>query len=107
MAEQQIIEIARALLLSPRVLILDEPTSGLDPNQKIAMRALIARMSKDKAILISTHQLDEVEAMCTRAVVIDRGDIVADATPAALAGRAPSGKLEDAFHALTHVEKAA
>jgi ABC-2 type transport system ATP-binding protein len=72
------------------------------------MRALIARMSRNKAILISTHQLDEVEAMCSRAVVIDRGDIVADGTPADLAARAPSGKLEDAFHALTHAaEKAA
>jgi ABC-2 type transport system ATP-binding protein len=71
------------------------------------MRALISRMSVDKAILISTHQLDEVEAMCSRAVLIDRGEIKADATPADLAKRTPSGKLEDAFHALTRTEKAA
>ncbi len=101
------VALAGAIVHDPPVLILDEPTDGLDPNQKIAMRALIARMAKDKAILISTHQLDEVEAMCTRAVVIDRGDIVADGAPADLARRAPGGSLEDAFHMLTHGEKAA
>ena len=95
------VALAGAIVHDPPVLILDEPTDGLDPNQKIAMRALIARMSADKAILISTHQLDEVEAMCSRAVLIDRGAIKADATPADLARRTPSGRLEDAFHALT------
>ena len=101
------VALAGSIVHDPPVLILDEPTDGLDPNQKIAMRALIARMAKQKAILISTHQLDEVEAMCTRAVLIDRGDIKADGTPAALAARTPSGKLEDAFHLLTKPEKAA
>ena len=101
------VALAGAIVHDPPVLILDEPTDGLDPNQKIAMRALIARMARQKAILISTHQLDEVEAMCTRAVLIDRGDIKADGTPADLAGRTPSGKLEDAFHALTKPEKVA
>ena len=101
------VALAGAIVHDPPVLILDEPTDGLDPNQKIAMRSLIARMAKDKAILISTHQLDEVEAMCSRAVLIDRGEIKADATPADLAGRTPSGKLEDAFRALTRGEKAA
>jgi ABC-2 type transport system ATP-binding protein len=101
------VALAGAIVHDPPVLILDEPTDGLDPNQKIAMRSLIARMAKAKAILISTHQLDEVEAMCSRAVVIDRGNIVADGAPADLAKRAASGKLEDAFHDLTHVEKAA
>jgi ABC-2 type transport system ATP-binding protein len=95
------VALAGAIVHDPPVLILDEPTDGLDPNQKIAMRSLIARMAADKAILISTHQLDEVEAMCSRAVVIDRGEIKADASPAELAKRAPSGKLEDAFHLLT------
>jgi ABC-2 type transport system ATP-binding protein len=99
------VALAGAIVHDPPVLILDEPTDGLDPNQKIAIRSLIARMSADKAILISTHQLDEVEAMCSRAVLIDRGEIKADATPADLAKRAPSGKLEDAFHALTRTEK--
>jgi ABC-2 type transport system ATP-binding protein len=101
------VALAGAIVHDPPLLILDEPTDGLDPNQKIAMRSLIARMSADKAILISTHQLDEVEAMCSRAVLIDRGEIKADATPAELARRTPSGKLEDAFHALTQTEKAA
>jgi ABC-2 type transport system ATP-binding protein len=95
------VALAGAIVHDPPVLILDEPTDGLDPNQKIAMRALVRRMSADKAILISTHQLDEVEAMCSRAVLIDRGEIKADAPPADLAKRTPSGRLEDAFHALT------
>ena len=101
------VALAGAIVHDPPVLILDEPTDGLDPNQKIAMRSLIARMSADKAILISTHQLDEVEAMCSRAVLIAGGEVRADATPADLARRAPSGKLEDAFHMLTRTEKAA
>lgn len=100
------VALAGAIVHDPVLLILDEPTDGLDPNQKQAMRALISRMSKDKAILISTHQLDEVEAMCTRCVLIDRGEVKADATPADLAARARSGRLEDAFHDLTHVETA-
>jgi ABC-2 type transport system ATP-binding protein len=96
------VALAGAIVHDPPVLILDEPTDGLDPNQKIAMRALIARMTADKAILISTHQLDEVDAMCARVIVINRGEIVADATPAALAAKTAGGRLEDAFHALTH-----
>jgi ABC-2 type transport system ATP-binding protein len=98
------VALAGAIVHDPPVLILDEPTDGLDPNQKIAMRGLIARMTADKAILISTHQLDEVEAMCARVIVIDRGEIVADAAPAALAATTKGGRLEDAFHALTRVD---
>ncbi|MFQ3622434.1 MAG: ABC transporter ATP-binding protein [Acetobacteraceae bacterium] len=79
--------LAQALLHDPEVLILDEPTDGLDPNQKAEVRRLITAMAPDKAIVISTHILEEVEAICTRAVVIARGRIVADATPAALAAR--------------------
>lgn len=101
------VALAGAIVHDPPVLILDEPTDGLDPNQKIAMRGLIRRMGEAKAILISTHQLDEVEAMCSRAILIDRGEIIADTTPADLAARAPGGKLEDAFHALTVREAAA
>jgi gliding motility-associated transport system ATP-binding protein len=101
------VALAGAIVHDPAVLILDEPTDGLDPNQKQAMRALISRMAADKAILISTHQLDEVEAMCSRCVLIDRGVIKADTTPAELAARAKSGRLEDAFHDLTHIETAA
>ncbi len=93
--------LAQAILHNPDVLILDEPTDGLDPNQKHAVRGLIRGMAKDKTIIISTHLLEEVEAICTRAVIIDQGRIVADATPAALAGRTPSGRLDDIFRQLT------
>ena len=99
--------LAQAILHDPPVLILDEPTDGLDPNQKVAMRSLIRRMAETKAILISTHQLDEVEAMCSRVVLIDRGIIVTDTTRTELAAQTPGGRLEDAFHALTQMERAA
>ena len=73
--------LAAAILHDPPVLILDEPTDGLDPNQKHEVRALIAAMAEDKAIIVSTHILEEVSAVCTRAIVIARGKVVADATP--------------------------
>ncbi|HSA80079.1 MAG TPA: ABC transporter ATP-binding protein [Geminicoccaceae bacterium] len=79
--------LAVALLHDPEVLILDEPTDGLDPNQKHQVRTLLADMAKDKAIIISTHILEEVDALCTRAIVIARGRIVADAKPAELEAR--------------------
>jgi ABC-2 type transport system ATP-binding protein len=93
--------LAQALLHDPPVLVLDEPTDGLDPNQKHEVRTLIARMAPQKAIVISTHILEEVDAVCTRAIVIANGRIVADATPAELANRHPSGKLDDVFRDLT------
>jgi len=73
--------LAQAILHDPPVLIMDEPTDGLDPNQKFAVRRLISAMAKDKAIIISTHILEEVDAVCSRAMIIDRGKIVADGTP--------------------------
>lgn len=79
--------LAQALIHDPKVLILDEPTDGLDPNQKHEVRQLIAEMSEEKAIIISTHILEEVEAVCTRAIIIANGQIVADATPAELLAR--------------------
>ena len=91
--------LAQALLHDPPVLILDEPTDGLDPNQKHEVRGLIRRMAADKAIIISTHILEEVAAVCTRAIVIAAGRVVADATPAALAARGPD--LETVFRDLT------
>ncbi|MGE0766790.1 MAG: ABC transporter ATP-binding protein [Hyphomicrobiaceae bacterium] len=81
--------LAQAILHDPPVLIMDEPTDGLDPNQKHHVRSLIAEMAKDKAIIVSTHILEEVEAVCTRAVVIDRGRIVADGTAEDLQRRMP------------------
>ncbi|HTT42361.1 MAG TPA: ATP-binding cassette domain-containing protein [Steroidobacteraceae bacterium] len=79
--------LAQAIVHDPPVLILDEPTDGLDPNQKHEVRTLIAAMARDKIIVISTHILEEVEALCTRAIIIARGRIVADDTPAGLAAR--------------------
>jgi ABC-2 type transport system ATP-binding protein len=79
--------LAQALLADPPVLILDEPTDGLDPNQKHEVRALINEMSRGKIIIISTHLLEEVDAVCTRAIIIARGRIVADDTPQGLAAR--------------------
>ncbi len=93
--------LAQAILHDPDVLVLDEPTDGLDPNQKHAVRGLIRGMAKDKTIVISTHLLEEVEAICTRAVIIDQGRIVADATPAELAARSANGRLDEVFRQLT------
>ncbi len=79
--------VAQALLHDPQVLILDEPTDGLDPNQKYEMRNIIDEMRANKAIVISTHLLEEVEAVCSRAIIIAHGRILADATPVELARR--------------------
>jgi ABC-2 type transport system ATP-binding protein len=79
--------LAQALIHDPDVLIMDEPTDGLDPNQKHEVRTLIRRMGENKAIIFSTHILEEVEAACTRAIIIDRGVIVANGTPDELKGR--------------------
>ncbi len=93
--------LAQALLHDPEVLILDEPTDGLDPNQKFEVRQLIKRLGESKAILFSTHILEEVEAACTRAVIVDRGKIVADGTPAELLEQSGTGSLTDLFRTVT------
>jgi ABC-2 type transport system ATP-binding protein len=93
--------LAQAIMHDPPVLILDEPTDGLDPNQKFEVQTLIKEMSGDKTVIISTHILDEVDAVCTRAIIIARGRIVADDTPQRLAARAPSGRLDDVFRSIT------
>ena len=87
--------LAQAVLHDPDVLILDEPTDGLDPNQKHEVRQLIREMSKTKAIILSTHILEEVDALCTRAMIISAGKLVADGTPAELS------PLDDVFRRLT------
>ena len=92
---------AQAILHDPKVLIMDEPTDGLDPNQKFVVREMIKEMSADKAIIISTHILEEVDAVCTRAVVIAHGELKADGTPAELKAMDPSGKLDVVFRNLT------
>jgi ABC-2 type transport system ATP-binding protein len=79
--------LAQAILHEPEVLILDEPTDGLDPNQKHHVRTLITEMARNSAIIISTHILEEVEAVCSRAVLIDRGRVVFDGTPPVLQAR--------------------
>src|SRR5690606_29101853 len=79
--------LAQALLHDPEVLILDEPTDGLDPNQKHEVRALINAMARDKTVIVSTHILEEVHAVCRRAIIIAQGRVLADATPAELEAR--------------------
>ena len=79
--------LAQALIHDPQVLILDEPTDGLDPNQKHEVRRLINELSKDKLVIVSTHILEEVHEVCSRAIIIANGRIVADETPSALEAR--------------------
>lgn len=79
--------LAQAILHDPKVLIMDEPTDGLDPNQKNAVRELIKTMASEKVIVISTHVLEEVDAVCSRAMIIDRGRLVADGTPQEITSR--------------------
>lgn len=95
---------AQAILHDPQVLIMDEPTDGLDPNQKHEVRELIKGMAEDKIVIISTHILEEVDAVCSRAIIIARGRIVADETPQSLLARSPNGKLDDVFREITCAE---
>src|SRR6266478_6203138 len=81
---------AQSIIHDPEVLVMDEPTDGLDPNQKHEVRGLIRRMGEKKAIIFSTHILEEVDAACSRAIIIDRGKIVANGTPAQLRQRSES-----------------
>ena len=97
--------LAQALLHDPDVLILDEPTDGLDPNQKFEVRTLIQEMSREKAIIISTHILEEVEAVCSRAVIISDGRIVADGTPDELENRSHYYNAVSLSLALDNVDK--
>jgi ABC-2 type transport system ATP-binding protein len=100
--------LAQAILHDPPVLIMDEPTDGLDPNQKHEVRSLIREMARSKAIVLSTHILEEVEAVCTRAIIITHGKLVFDGTPAELEARAPasvkSARLDWVFRSLTEPE---
>lgn len=96
---RQRVGLAQALLHDPPCLILDEPTDGLDPNQKDVVRELIRAMRPHKAIILSTHILEEVEALCSRVVIINHGRILASATPESL--RIEHGSLEAAFRAIT------
>jgi ABC-2 type transport system ATP-binding protein len=92
--------LAQALIHDPPVLILDEPTDGLDPNQKHEVRRLISKMAKDKCIVVSTHILEEVEAVCNRTIIIQRGRILVDSTPEELKQKYQAS-LDEVFRKLT------
>ena len=98
--------LAQSLLHDPEVLVLDEPTDGLDPNQKHEVRKLIRELGKKKTIIFSTHILEEVEASCTRAMIIDQGRIVAEGTPESLRNEG-SGSITELFRKLTTSDVAA
>jgi ABC-2 type transport system ATP-binding protein len=93
--------VAQSILHDPEILIMDEPTDGLDPNQKHEVRNLIKDMAKDKAIIISTHILEEVDAVCTRAIIIANGKILFDGTPSELRSRSDINDIDDAFRHIT------
>jgi ABC-2 type transport system ATP-binding protein len=97
--------LAQALIHDPPVLVLDEPTDGLDPNQKHEVRQLISTMAKDKCIVISTHILEEVEAVCNRTIIIERGKILIDSTPAALK-QEHNMSLDEIFRKITKKKSA-
>ncbi len=99
---RQRVSMAQALLHDPEVLIMDEPTSGLDPNQTREVRQTIRELGRNKTILLSTHILQEVEAMADRVIFINRGRVVFDGTPAEM--HAGYASLDDAFRALTEQE---
>jgi ABC-2 type transport system ATP-binding protein len=98
---KQRVGFAQALLHDPPALVLDEPTDGLDPNQKNEVRALIRGMAAEKAVILSTHILEEVEAICNRVIIISRGRVVVDETPAQLQARSPGARLDEVFRTLT------
>jgi len=93
--------IAQAILHDPKILILDEPTDGLDPNQKHEVRNLIKEMAQDKAIVISTHILEEVDAICSRAIIIASGEILFDGTPGELIAKSDRNDIDHAFRLIT------
>ena len=90
--------LAAAMLHNPEVLILDEPTTGLDPNQLVEIRNLIKEVGKDKTVLFSTHIMQEVEAICDRVIILNKGKIVADRLMDELKGK----NLEEMFRSLTN-----
>jgi ABC-2 type transport system ATP-binding protein len=102
---KQRVGFAQALLHDPAVLVLDEPTDGLDPNQKNEVRTLIKTMAAEKAVVLSTHILEEVEALCTRVIIISQGKVVVDETPEALRARQPGARLDAIFRSLTQSER--
>jgi ABC-2 type transport system ATP-binding protein len=98
--------LAQAILHDPEVLVLDEPTDGLDPNQKFEVRQLIKGMAENKAIVISTHLLEEVDAVCSRAIIIAHGKIVADGTPDELEARSSLHNAISIRISIDHADRA-
>jgi ABC-2 type transport system ATP-binding protein len=98
---KQRVGLAAALVHDPEVLVLDEPTTGLDPNQIIEIRELIRQLGKDKTVLFSTHILQEVEALCDRVIIINKGKLVADSSLRELKSLAAQDSLEEIFRTLT------
>ena len=93
--------IAAALLHNPEILILDEPTEGLDPNQKFSLRNYLKNYGKDKIIIISTHIMEEVEAMSDRVILLNHGKLVKDTSPEELKELFPEHNIETAFYKIT------
>jgi|SRR6185503_2204643 len=101
---RQRVGLAQAILHDPEVLILDEPTSGLDPNQLIGIRQLIRDLGKTKTVVLSTHIMQEVEAVCSQVIIINKGKIVADDTLESLHGKNKGKTLENIFIGLTNAQ---
>ena len=100
---RQRVGLAQAILHDPQVLILDEPTSGLDPNQLISIRQLILDLGKTKTVVLSTHIMQEVEAVCDHVIIINKGKIVADNTLENLKDNNKAASLESIFVKLTNI----
>ncbi len=96
---KQRVGLAQAILSNPEILILDEPTNGLDPNQILEIREVIREIGKSKTVILSTHIMQEVEALCSRVILLNKGKIVSDSPIEEFKGQYKS--LEDAFHQLT------
>lgn len=99
---RQRVGLAQAILPDPKVLILDEPTSGLDPNQVVGIRNLIRELGKSKTVILSTHIMQEVEAVCDQVIIINKGQIVADGELSELRNTYPGKSLEEIFIGLTN-----
>lgn len=93
--------LAQAMIHNPNVLILDEPTDGLDPNQRVLVQDLLANLSQERCVILSTHILDEAEKVCNRAIIISDGRILVDSTPRDLVEQSSSGRLDEVFRTLT------